>query len=428
MSDAMTPCDPNDPMLIAFNQWKEAERYPICRQWALNPQHVDGSLWEAFTAGYNSTRESRDAWERRAKGMMLGNENFERENLALRDLISEAQRLLAGSDGAGGWHEARRVLAKVSEISQVSDRKPHEGETLPPLIERALNDALSLPEWFPNCPWPTSVWLSTVEEAGKKMREFLKDETTTAISGTLMRHGWQVAALEIAKAWRFLYEGGVWWCNSHQRQAAGPNGCDGRLGGILSPCRAVFAPIEIEPTIKYYPDAEMIAKIEAVLADWEHEAATYSQPMPGYPVTESTMKSMAAMVSEMASAIRSAIGRSQESETVDPEHVGEVQHDGWRDIADPQMRLKAGDMAREANDDTWIDIHPSWVDTRIGDHQRVHFRRHAQMGLTDTEIVSRLSRHFVTVTHKHDPVGHRETMYYIQRGTLKERAIEIPTE
>lgn len=42
---------------------------------------------------------------------------------------------------------------------------------------------------------------------------------------------------------------GLWWCNSHGREAThtnkrGERCCDPKLGGILLPCRAIFAPIE----------------------------------------------------------------------------------------------------------------------------------------------------------------------------------------
>jgi len=43
---------------------------------------------------------------------------------------------------------------------------------------------------------------------------------------------------------------GVWWCNSHQRQAThtdqqGRRCCEPALGGILLPCNVVFAPMQI---------------------------------------------------------------------------------------------------------------------------------------------------------------------------------------
>ena len=44
--------------------------------------------------------------------------------------------------------------------------------------------------------------------------------------------------------------GGVWWCNSHRREAThvrdnGERCCDPKLSGILLPCFVVFAEIEL---------------------------------------------------------------------------------------------------------------------------------------------------------------------------------------
>lgn len=43
---------------------------------------------------------------------------------------------------------------------------------------------------------------------------------------------------------------GMWWCNSHQREAThvdehGEHECDANLGGITLPCRVVFAHVVI---------------------------------------------------------------------------------------------------------------------------------------------------------------------------------------
>lgn len=49
------------------------------------------------------------------------------------------------------------------------------------------------PTWLPPCPWPQEVWPTTLDEAGDRLRLRLGDQDTTAISGTLMRHGWELA-------------------------------------------------------------------------------------------------------------------------------------------------------------------------------------------------------------------------------------------
>jgi hypothetical protein len=58
-----------------------------------------------------------------------------------------------------------------------------------------------------------------------------------------------LAALTAAEA-ILKQSDGIWWCNSHQREATwiGPRGreCDPKLGGIMLPCRVIFAPVRIE--------------------------------------------------------------------------------------------------------------------------------------------------------------------------------------
>ncbi len=51
-------------------------------------------------------------------------------------------------------------------------------------------------------------------------------------------------------AFPLLESAGLWWCNSHQREAThirkdGTRCCDPKLGGILLSCQVVFAPMVI---------------------------------------------------------------------------------------------------------------------------------------------------------------------------------------
>jgi len=46
---------------------------------------------------------------------------------------------------------------------------------------------------------------------------------------------------------------GLWWCNTHQREATHTDGrgfrrCDPNLGGIMAPCNVVFAQMNTEKT------------------------------------------------------------------------------------------------------------------------------------------------------------------------------------
>ena len=57
----------------------------------------------------------------------------------------------------------------------------------------STHEELPIGPMWPEVPWPKDVWPTTIEEAGKLLRAKLGDNDTTAISGTLMRHGWKCA-------------------------------------------------------------------------------------------------------------------------------------------------------------------------------------------------------------------------------------------
>lgn len=81
--------------------------------------------------------------------------------------------------------EAENLLASTPEPSAEADssRAPLTGSGNPP--------------WWPNyCPWPEDVWAMTVEDY---VRAVPDEKTRTAISGLLMRMGWN-CALKTIKA------------------------------------------------------------------------------------------------------------------------------------------------------------------------------------------------------------------------------------
>lgn len=223
-------------------------------------------------------------------------------------------------------------------------------------------------------------------------------------------------------------ERGVWWCNTHERQAAGPAGCDPKLAGITMTCRVVYAAIEVPPVIKYYPSGD-ITHAQAILDMLrEHDRMRRALIELGHSAAHGIPNRVTGQ--NLADELRERASQAPPDGLIiiDPKEAFRCGDEHWRDLTDPQMRVKAGDMAREANDDTWTDVPPSWIDTRIGDHQRVHFRRQTHRGLTDTEIVNRLAKHFVQI----NVVGgagrapSNYTAIFIHRGALRQRAIEIP--
>lgn len=53
-----TPLDKNDPRLVSWQAYKALPSYASTRRWALDPHHVDGSLWAAFYAGWEAAAPS----------------------------------------------------------------------------------------------------------------------------------------------------------------------------------------------------------------------------------------------------------------------------------------------------------------------------------------------------------------------------------
>lgn len=52
MSDAMQAVQKDAPVMVAWNNYKSCDEFKNARKWALHEEHVDGSLWAAFYAGF----------------------------------------------------------------------------------------------------------------------------------------------------------------------------------------------------------------------------------------------------------------------------------------------------------------------------------------------------------------------------------------
>jgi hypothetical protein len=48
----MTPVKDDAPLKIAYDKWKASEEYANTKKWAAHEQHLEGSLWGAFMAGF----------------------------------------------------------------------------------------------------------------------------------------------------------------------------------------------------------------------------------------------------------------------------------------------------------------------------------------------------------------------------------------
>lgn len=87
----------------------------------------------------------------------------------------------------------RRILSDLCSGPECITCKIHREQL-------ALIKALRVPLTPLQCPWPKDVWPTTLVDAGDVMREKLGDADTTAISGVLMRQGWELAIKAIVEA------------------------------------------------------------------------------------------------------------------------------------------------------------------------------------------------------------------------------------
>lgn len=54
MSEAMTPCPEDHPLMIAWKAWQKTPDYENSFKWLAHDQHRQGSMWAVFMAGFNS--------------------------------------------------------------------------------------------------------------------------------------------------------------------------------------------------------------------------------------------------------------------------------------------------------------------------------------------------------------------------------------
>jgi len=59
MSDKpMAPVATDHPMLVAWTAYKATTDFANTKHWAAHAEHVDGSLWAAFVAGWDAACEA----------------------------------------------------------------------------------------------------------------------------------------------------------------------------------------------------------------------------------------------------------------------------------------------------------------------------------------------------------------------------------
>ena len=57
MSEPMTPVSKDDPLWKAWVLYEQSNPYRNTRRWAGLEQHVDGSMWAAFSEGWNARND-----------------------------------------------------------------------------------------------------------------------------------------------------------------------------------------------------------------------------------------------------------------------------------------------------------------------------------------------------------------------------------
>jgi hypothetical protein len=54
---AMRACVPNEPVMVAWSEYKKSEDYANSKKWAAWPARIDSSLWAAFAEGFRLATE-----------------------------------------------------------------------------------------------------------------------------------------------------------------------------------------------------------------------------------------------------------------------------------------------------------------------------------------------------------------------------------
>ena len=52
-----SPCPQNDPLMIAWNAYQSTNEFVNAERWARDPEHLKGSLWAVFQAGFRAATQ-----------------------------------------------------------------------------------------------------------------------------------------------------------------------------------------------------------------------------------------------------------------------------------------------------------------------------------------------------------------------------------
>jgi hypothetical protein len=57
MSDLMRVCKPTEPVMVAWKEYQGTGDFANSKKWAIHTEHVQGSIWAAFSAGFAMATE-----------------------------------------------------------------------------------------------------------------------------------------------------------------------------------------------------------------------------------------------------------------------------------------------------------------------------------------------------------------------------------
>ena len=121
----MQPVPADHPLLLAWTAHKKTDEYANSKRWAANEQHLDGSLWALFSAGWYAASEA-------CKGANCGPKGENAGRQAVGDWLSRLQ---------AERHEVAERLAKLREFMAAPKGNPTPRQlTLLAKQERAMSD------------------------------------------------------------------------------------------------------------------------------------------------------------------------------------------------------------------------------------------------------------------------------------------------
>lgn len=120
--EAMSPIAKDAPVMVAWEAYKAGDSYQNTRRWASHEEHVDGSLWAAFSAGFTASRATTQPAEQSASSPVEG-EVFpgagkkpptHPDDLAVDRFAAAMKAKLAQKrgEGRGGWDDKEDCSAQ----------------------------------------------------------------------------------------------------------------------------------------------------------------------------------------------------------------------------------------------------------------------------------------------------------------------------